>query len=127
MSTVTRTIKILGLVSIAFVVLMSVYIVPRFMRRQKRARLTTEAPAVVTSVDVTSYKPRRSITTSTRSTVKYTYAVGGKNFEGETKVDFAVNFQPGDRRKVCYDPSRPEESEILAVYSTCQQMANLSR
>jgi hypothetical protein len=95
--------------------------------------LTAEAPAEITSVFLDrdwktsrrrsgSNNRRRTKTTTTYETdIAYRYTVNGKVYEGETEKDgdLTGNFRTGSTAKVCYNPSKPDESDVFENSYRC--------
>ncbi len=68
-----------------------------------------------------SNKTKKKTTTSVETEIEYSYSVNGKNFDGYAEKDGDVqrDFQTGAAAVVCYNPSKPEESDIFAGGSKC--------
>lgn len=94
-----------------------------WLNRRRQARLTAEAPAEVTSVYVERNRRRTGNTrrTDTDTKISYRYVVGGRTLEGSyTKDgDQSASFRAGAPAKVCYNPARPEESEVFTPAHVC--------
>lgn len=94
----------------------------KWQREQRLARLTSEAPAQVLEVNVTSSKRRRS-TRSYSTHITYRFVANGRTIETEyTKSDdVSGDFGVGRRAKVCYDPAKPDDNEIFTLSYRCGQ------
>jgi hypothetical protein len=90
-----------------------------WLTRQRLARLTAEAPASVTSVNLDTGSRKKRFDTDTR--ISYRYVVGGRTLDGAyTKNgDQRSVFRVGMSAKVCYNPARPEESEVFTPDHRC--------
>jgi hypothetical protein len=82
----------------------------------RMGRLTAQAPAEVTAVEVNRGGKGRDTTS-----IRYRYAVGGQPLEGRASKygDWSGRAAAGSRGVVCYDPAKPEESEWFPVGQTC--------
>lgn len=90
--------------------------------REKFRRLSGEAPAVITSVYVSSTRTRRgSIRYTTHLT--YSYEANGRVISGKSvkSGDLRDTYQVRMLAKACYDPSNPEESEVFLADVKCGQ------
>lgn len=94
-----------------------------WLNRRRLARLTAEAPAHVTSVYVERNRRRtgNSRRTDTETKVSYRYTVGGRTLQGSYSKDGdqSAAFRAGVPAKVCYNPSKPEESEVFTPDHVC--------
>jgi hypothetical protein len=110
-----RTILIAG--TVAAVLLVAA--VSFWFTRKRVARLTAKAPASVTSVSLDRGSRKKRFDTDTR--VSYRYVVGGRTLDGAfTKNgDQRSTFKAGMSAKACYNPSKPEESEVFKPDHRC--------
>ena len=96
------------------------------------SKLTAESTAEITRVALdrdtktsrrktSSNKTKRKTTTTVETEIDYRYAVNGKTYEGYAEKDGDVqrDFQNGVRVVVCYNPSKPEESDVFASGHKC--------
>src|SRR3712207_2724270 len=97
--------------------------------RQRRARLTAEAPAEILNVDVvtdttrraSSANRRRSGRTTHETVIDYRFDAGGRTVRGTTDKsgDVHKDYKVGGPAKACYNPSNPEESEVFTADHEC--------
>ena len=89
------------------------------LERRRLARMTAEAPAEVTGVSVE--RRRRRMRNETRTFVSYRFNVGGQWIQDSSDKggDQRATYRPGAPLKVCYNPSKPEESEIFTPDHQC--------
>ena len=68
-----------------------------------------------------SNKTKKKTTTSIETEIEYSYTVNGTNYNGYSENDGDVqrNFQSGAPVTVCYNPSSPEESDVVAAGTKC--------
>lgn len=87
-----------------------------------RAKLTAEAPAVVTNVVLRERRRRRG-GTSYETIVDYSYSVGGRSYTGQRTEsgNNAADYRAGARRKVCYNPSDHSDSLLVPPDYQCGQ------
>jgi hypothetical protein len=96
------------------------------------SKLTAESTAEITRVALdrdtktsrrktSSNKTKKKTTTTVETEIDYRYAVNGKTYEGYAEKDGDVqrDFQSGARVVVCYNPSKPEESDVFAGGHKC--------
>ncbi|HEV2765429.1 MAG TPA: DUF3592 domain-containing protein [Pyrinomonadaceae bacterium] len=117
-----RPMKIVLLIVVfALVAALAVFFFVR--RRNQLARLTAEAPAQVVSVSVDTDRSRANNRSRTRHTtrVSYSYTVNGSALTGQTSKsgDVRSSYEQGRPVKVCYEPARPENSEIFTADYKC--------
>lgn len=86
-----------------------------------RAKLTAEAPAAVTGVRHEYQKLRRGSRNETM--IFYRYEVGGRTFTREMTEpgDSRERYPPGERWKVCFNPSDPVDSLLVQPDYQCGQ------
>lgn len=96
------------------------------------SKLTSQSTAEVTRVvldrdtktsrrKTSSNRTKRRTTTSVETEIDYRYALNGKTYEGYSEKDGDVqrDFQQGSQVVVCYNPSKPEESDVFAAGYKC--------
>lgn len=68
-----------------------------------------------------SNKNKKKTTTSIETEIEYRYTVGGKSYDGYAEKDGDVQrqFQGGSPVVVCYNPSKPEESDVFTGGHKC--------
>jgi hypothetical protein len=68
-----------------------------------------------------SNRTRRKTTTTVETEIDYRYTVNGKVYEGYTEKDGDVqrDFGQGTQVVVCYNPSKPEESDVFTANHKC--------
>lgn len=105
----------------ALVIAVAVFFYVR--RRSQLARLTAEAPAQVVSVSVDTDRTRTNNRSRTRykTRISYRYTVNGTTLSGQsTKTDdVKSSYENSQSVKVCYEPARPENSEIFTADYKC--------
>jgi nucleoside-specific outer membrane channel protein Tsx len=95
------------------------------------SKLTAETTGQITGVAIdrdtktskrkTSSNKRKKTTTSVETEIEYRYTVGGKSYDGYAEKDGDVqrSFQTGSSVVVCYNPSKPEESDVFTSGTKC--------
>jgi hypothetical protein len=68
-----------------------------------------------------SNKKKKKTTTTVETEIDYRYTVNGKSYEGYTEKDGDVqrDFGQGTQVVVCYNPSKPEESDVFTAGHKC--------
>lgn len=68
-----------------------------------------------------SNKKKKTTKSSVETEIEYTYSVNGKTYEGYSEKDGDVqsDFRTDSAVVVCYNPSKPEESDVFANGSKC--------
>lgn len=111
------------LLPVIFILILSVAAFFFIRRRNQLARLTAEAPAQVLSVSVDTDRTRTNNRSRTRETtrISYRYTVNGAALNGQTSKSGNVrsSYEGGRPVKVCYEPSRPENSEVFTADHKC--------
>ena len=96
------------------------------------SKLTAESTAQITRVALdrdtktkkrktSSHKTKRKTTTSVETEIDYRYTVSGKTYDGYAEKDGDVqrDFPSGGQAVVCYNPSSPDESDVVPVGHKC--------
>lgn len=96
------------------------------------SKLTAQSDAEITKVAIdrdtktsrrktSSNKKKTKTTTTVETEIDYRYTVNGKTFEGYTEKDGDVqrDFRQGSQVVVCYNPSKPEESDVFTSGYKC--------
>jgi hypothetical protein len=95
------------------------------------SNLTAETTGQITGVVIdrdtktsrrkSSSNKRKKTTKSVETEIEYRYTVGGKTYDGYAEKDGDVqrDFQNGSAVVICYNPSKPEESDVLTSGSKC--------
>jgi hypothetical protein len=68
-----------------------------------------------------SNRKKKKTTTTVETEIDYRYTVNGKTYEGYTEKDGDVqrDFGQGAQVVVCYNPSKPEESDVFTAGHNC--------
>jgi hypothetical protein len=68
-----------------------------------------------------SNRKKKKTTTTVETEIDYRYTVNGKTYEGYTEKDGDVqrDFGQGTQVVVCYNPSKPEESDVFNTGHKC--------
>ena len=95
------------------------------------SNLTAETTGQITGVAIdrdtktsrrkSSSNKRKKTTKSVETEIEYRYTVSGKTYDGyaEKDGDMQRDFQNGSTVVVCYNPSKPEESDVFTSGSKC--------
>ena len=97
-----------------------------------KSKLTAETTGQITNavidretttktVKTSSNTTKKKTSTSTETEISYTYTIDGNNYTGYTEKngDVRSNFQIGVAVVVCYNPAKPEQSDVFVVGSKC--------
>ena len=137
-SLLLRPRKVVGcVIALALAIVIGVLVIGaaiffNYQRHQWLKKLTSEAPAQVLAVKVTSRSnPTQNQnqnlsnnSTPTYSTrITYSFQAVGRTIETEwvKSGDQSDEYEVGRRAKVCYDPANPNDNEIFPLSYRCGQ------